>query len=144
MNSDHPRLGAVIAEAAADGALRGRLVARMAEAGRPTDEGRTFSSGGCLVFALAAHATFGGTLVGAHDDAGRLLHVALRLSDGRCLDAEGVSSPEALVEAFAFVGAGAPRLTPIDEPTAAAGFITDPLLSTELAAVMNRLLARAV
>lgn len=143
MSVDHPRLGAVIAETAADGALRGRLVARMAEAGRPADEGRTFSSGGCLVFALAARATFGGTLLGVHDDAGRLLHVALRLSDGRCLDAEGASSPAALIEAFAFVGAGAPRLAPVDEPTAAAGFVADPVLSADLAAVLRRLLARA-
>lgn len=141
MSADHPRLGAVIAEAAADGGLRARLVDRMAE--RPAAEGRTFSSGGCLAFALAARATFGGTLVGVHDDAGRLLHVALRLSDGRCLDAEGVGSPETLVEAFAFVGAGAPRLTPIDEPTAAAGFIADPALSADLAAVLRRLLTPA-
>ena len=141
MSADHPRLGAVIAEAAADGALRGRLVAWMAE--RPVAEGRTFSSGGCLVFALAARATFGGTLVGVRDDAGQLLHVALRLSDGRCLDAEGVGSPEALVEAFAFVGAGTPRLTPIDESTAAAAFVTDPALSADLAAVLRRLLAPA-
>lgn len=141
MSADHPRLGAVIAEAAADGALRGRLVTRMAD--RPVGEGRTFSSGGCLIFALAAREHFGGTLVGVHDDTGRLLHVALRLSDGRCLDAEGASSAAALAEAFAFVGAGAPRLAPIDEPTAADVFVTDPALSADLTATLGRLLAPA-